>query len=580
MKIFKTLASMTAVVLTVAGMSSCTSEEPIVSSGKTDAISILKAPKVIAYSGDHEWGKGGRAQSKVISRAGTHYTEKVADYPIDKSGWNENMQQQHPDMFEAWEYAPKTTDRGEFVSTEEYNFVMQYIREHPDEGGLMADLDKYFIQYVGSSHDRYDLEFIMDNGQINHTANEDGGSHIDYIEYDGEHLRDYNANYGPRRYMSDWEIKDIYYHESYGDHTYDAYRFYYIELPWGEVACYLCFDYHTDKYDNGTCHYEGDGVYNDYVIKIIPGNGTKYEPKTGRVVGGEVTQPDPTEPDQPTEPDPVETCPDCGHEKHPDGECPKCGDNEDCNHKDETPGTEPSNPGTDPTEPEQPENPSTPDKPAVNNEVEVNLSASDKNGEYLESHLSIHVRHATDVDIFIPVDERFTCQEDDMAIVQQHFDNLLVHGGELDIDGYAELSYDINGNIVTLKIQIGVDGIHIWTEGINEAVIEYCSETYGDGITFEIWNYYNNGLDKESLKEKLNQSVIKFVNSCPDAYVNAFNKNDDGSKFADDCTVNIDPTQSDNFEAPVEGEHRNASPYNKIYHRKSAPAPRPDVPVY
>ena len=40
--------------------------------------------------------------------------------------------------------APETTDRGEQVSTDEYNFVINYIKEHPNEGRKVLHTKRRF----------------------------------------------------------------------------------------------------------------------------------------------------------------------------------------------------------------------------------------------------------------------------------------------------------------------------------------------------------------------------------------------------------------------------------------------------
>lgn len=187
-------------------------------------------------------------------------------------------------------------------------------------------------------------------------------------------------------------------------------------------------------------------------------------------------------------------------------------------------------------------------------EVEINLSADSD----LIAHLSIHVRAVTDVDVFIPIPVDYYCKADDMAIVQKHYDELMIHGGPESVE------YNINGTTVTMNVEFKEDGIRVWTEGIDENVIDYCYNTYGDGITFEVWNYLNGTLDRSGLLDLLDQSTVTFTNP-PSKYVNAFNKTSEGDKFEWDATVS--PTQS-GYNPPEEGLHYNGSPYNQIYTRK------------
>lgn len=193
------------------------------------------------------------------------------------------------------------------------------------------------------------------------------------------------------------------------------------------------------------------------------------------------------------------------------------------------------------------------------NEVEVNLRADEKKDNLLESHLSIHVRHSTNIEIFIPIPAKYYCEVDDMAIVEKHVKELMIHGGPY------STSYDINGNTITLNVEYSNNGIRIWTEGITEGVINYCFETYRDGITFEVWNYFNDPetgnplLSLEELNHYLNQSTVRFINSNPEKYING--KMDDI-----DNTVSPDKNYYNNYKV---GEHLNGSSLNEIYTLKN-----------
>lgn len=203
------------------------------------------------------------------------------------------------------------------------------------------------------------------------------------------------------------------------------------------------------------------------------------------------------------------------------------------------------------------------DQPAVNsrhNEVEINLALEDK--DYLSSHLSMHIRHATDVEVIIPVPEQYYCEADDMAIIENKKGDLLVHGGPY------RTEYNINGNIVSLNVEYLPNGIRIWTDGINEDVIEYCKENYGDGITFEVWNYFNDVIPREDLLYLLNRATVRFLDSEPDSYINAFTE-EGGQRNPDDCTVSIVENQTDDYGQGKEGPHKNGSNFNMIYDKKN-----------
>lgn len=155
--------------------------------------------------------------------------------------------------------------------------------------------------------------------------------------------------------------------------------------------------------------------------------------------------------------------------------------------------------------------------------VEVNLSVNDKKDkdDYIWSKLSIHVRDTTDVEIFIPVGAEYYCEADDFYIVQKHDkEDAYVY-----TDNTEKVEMEIAGQKVTLTIKHEQNGMRITTDGINSAVLKECRKTYGDGITFEVYSYYNEKItSREMLKTMLDQTTIKFLDEEPDYYINAFGK--------------------------------------------------------
>lgn len=196
-------------------------------------------------------------------------------------------------------------------------------------------------------------------------------------------------------------------------------------------------------------------------------------------------------------------------------------------------------------------------------EVEVNLHGVEKNGEYLESHLSIHIRCATDVEIFIPMDMRYVCETDDMDIVMKHEPNHMEHNFE-----WTLKDSDFKVSILVVYEE---GGIRITTHGVTQEVIDWCQEKCEDGITFEVWNYFNDpekleelgisGLSIEELRGYLNQATIRFLDKEPSYYVNAFTDNEG------DCEVNIIAEQERDYDYVGTGVHRNGSLENKIYNK-------------
>ncbi|MCH5242320.1 MAG: hypothetical protein J1F67_07830 [Muribaculaceae bacterium] len=258
---------------------------------------------------------------------------------------------------------------------------------------------------------------------------------------------------------------------------------------------------------------------------------------------------------------------DCGHPVH-EGPCPECEENGkdiDCTTKD---------------------SPNVKDK-NQQSEVEVNLSILDEHDKYditdLVTKLSIHVRYPRDVEVILPVPANIYCDQDDLYILKDHYDT----NGEPNwaYDGeYHNVVYNINGQNVELHVEfVAPDNddiitkktgfIRVYTKGINEEVIAYLYKNFGDGINFEIFNYYNRGtkyttgkypeIKADELQGYLNHSMINFDweelmkdRIYPAYYIMAFNELDkdaatgDGDINEKDCYVWIfgdDRADHDNF---------------------------------
>jgi hypothetical protein len=93
---------------------------------------------------------------------------------------------------------------------------------------------------------------------------------------------------------------------------------------------------------------------------------------------------------------------------------------------------------------------------------------------------------------------------------------------------------------VALTVAYETDGIRITTNGICAAVLQELRKTYHDGITFEVWNYYNSEIDENGKTKSLNrdfyldllkkegsQPTITFRSDNVYQYTNAFGKDKD-----------------------------------------------------
>ncbi len=356
-----------------------------------------------------------------------------------------------------WENRPKKADRGEFVSTDEYNYVIKYLQEHPDEGWTNIDIDMYYIQYVGGGNHQYTTTKDR-NGYTQTVWNASG--HMNEIKFGENAANDYNANYGPRAFVKGCNLKDNTpsYKDSWGNvnvRKYNHYKYYYITYN-GQKNLYLGFDYVTEK--DGKEKYEGDGIYDDYVIKIVAASEDKSN-TDGKV------DPAPT-------PDPTPT--------------------------------------------------PTPDVKPVPGAPEVQIDLNVKDDQHLgtdsayarnETKLSIHVRDTVDVEVYIPIAKEYYCNKDDMFIVERHKEGYWVYNGD-NAEGVNQevVSMNIAGDDITLTVSYEPEGIRIKTKGIGANALKYCRQEFGDGITFEVSNYFTGFANASALLEALKDAkpTVKF----------------------------------------------------------------------
>lgn len=537
------------------GLTSCSLEgDPSMSNSNS---MLVKAPKVVAYSGDHYWNNGTRSTD------------------MNANMWNQN-----------WDCPPRPA---EDLSEDELAELKALLSKGSEtHNTVVLPFENYYVQQIYKGEDTYHTtdrcareaydgsgeikcggnnycDHLKEGDHTNSNSSVKGSDHMDklgaYNGYGYEHINNFNngtnndypgeCGCGERHYkttlMTNMPTDGIdpeeqfYFHETWGT-QHDYYNYIIVEY---KGYWYVGFDFESHKPDQGTHNHdegmdiERDWNFTDWIVRITPAYHVGQTPEDNP---GGVPSTDPTQP--------KEECDKCGHPSHDPGNCDECDEDEGCNHQDT---------------PDQPEKPEI--APEVQDHVEVNLSIEDHNYTQTDSHLSIHVRSATDVEVFIPVPAKYYCEADDMAIVEKHFEEMMIHGGP------DRVEYNVGGNIVTLNIEFEEGGIRIWTEGINEAVIEYCREKYDDGITFEVWNYFNEGITKEALRDDyLNHSTVKFLDKLPDAYVNAFNDlwDDPETKFEWDCTVSIVDNQRGDYNDPEEGLHYNGSKFNEIYKNKNA----------
>lgn len=185
--------------------------------------------------------------------------------------------------------------------------------------------------------------------------------------------------------------------------------------------------------------------------------------------------------------------------------------------------------------------------------VEVNLSVNDEhvNGDYIATKLSIHVRSLTDVEVFIPVEKQYYCEADDMDISLSHREPNMVYNTD---PQYVEMT--VAGTKVTFTVRYEDEGIYVTTDGINQTVIDYCNENYGDGITFEVWNYFK-AITREELKPMLDQSTVSFLDRNTALYINAFAKlrNYEGRVYSKEVDGQLFPYTDEACTIPLDEQY-------------------------
>lgn len=190
-------------------------------------------------------------------------------------------------------------------------------------------------------------------------------------------------------------------------------------------------------------------------------------------------------------------------------------------------------------------------------EVNLSVNAERENTEnpydYVATKLSIHLRYATDAEVFIPVPKDLYCDADDMAIVKNHAEGNYVYNTEP-----TTVSMTLDGNTVTLTVSYEDEGIRVKTEGMNAAVLAYTEANYNDGLTFEVWNYYNETAARDDIKALADDSEVTFT-STPGFYINGFNElpKFDGKVYSKENAEDglLYPYKDEDCKEPLETEY-------------------------
>lgn len=184
----------------------------------------------------------------------------------------------------------------EYPTEEEKAGILDYVRKNPGASVEWPGYTCYFVQHVISAHHKY--SYTAKNGAQNNDI--DGSEHLDKLDI--KEVRDWNSweldsNGKPFSWASLYLHVDNFNagkcnneathnaalmtqgfqgaraHDSYGNTDVDNWRLYY----WNDNY-YLGIDYKMVK-DEGKI--DPNGIYDDWIVKIIPGKGeTPVDPST------------------------------------------------------------------------------------------------------------------------------------------------------------------------------------------------------------------------------------------------------------------------------------------------------------
>ena len=204
----------------------------------------------------------------------------------------------------------------EYPTEEEKAGILDYVRKNPGASVEWPGYTCYFVQHVISAHNKYGY---TDKNGAQHN-NIDGSAHLDKLDI--KEVRDWNSweldsNGKPFSWASLYThvnnfnsgkcdnaathnaalmtqgFQGARAHDSYGNTDVDNWRLYY----WNGNY-YLGIDYKMVK-DDGKI--EPDGIYDDWIVKIIPGKGeTPVVPSTPDPNPAPKPEPTPTPTPEPT----------------------------------------------------------------------------------------------------------------------------------------------------------------------------------------------------------------------------------------------------------------------------------------
>ena len=347
----------------------------------------------------------------------------------------------------------------EYPTEEEKAGILDYVRKNPGASVEWPGYTYYFVQHVISAHNNY--SYTDWNGAQHN--NIDGSAHLDKLDI--KEVRDWNSweldsNGKPFSWASLYThvnnfnsgkcdnaathnaalmtqgFQGARAHDSYGNTDVDNWRLYYWKGNY-----YLGIDYKMVKGDGKI---DPDGIYDDWIVKIIPGKGeTPVVPST----------PDPNPAPKP-EPTP-------------------------------TPTPEPI--------------------PVVREgEVEFDIHQQEHK-DWNEIKTSIHVRDTAAVHVFLPIPMESQAVADDFDIRTGDAYKYVEHkSGENKYVEKFEAKFEFAGKKFSFPVEInhtatGIDILIDCTTADAKEALKSARGVFDDGITFEIHSYVNPDVATEQI---------------------------------------------------------------------------------
>ena len=168
----------------------------------------------------------------------------------------------------------------------EADFVMNWFRTNDGEASEGLDWNKFFIVYVGGNNT------VKIWSSWDESVNNNGNVVLDYLQINGEHINDWNANYGPTVYVYNNTPNNFSSHNSYSNFTTNKWKLAQITYN-GKVGYYVGLSAYsrknetTEKYQ--LTDYDRENFYDDWVFKIVPANGVTPPSSNVRIIAEDLS---------------------------------------------------------------------------------------------------------------------------------------------------------------------------------------------------------------------------------------------------------------------------------------------------